>query len=169
MRSSVHLVVGQQARQQCFGYVVFLGAHCACGQAGLRRRWIDRLHKNLHTLFLMALMHPRGGVTDELANLLGGTGRALREAAHFACHHSKPAPLLARTGRLHRSIERQNVGLEGNAVDKHLYKARHLIENFFARLKQYRCIATRYDKTAQAFLEVFTWLQPSYGSIDDRP
>ena len=36
--------------------------------------------------------------------------------------------------------------------DRHLYKARHLIENFFARLKQYRAIATRYDKTAIAFL-----------------
>jgi transposase len=30
--------------------------------------------------------------------------------------------------------------------DKDLYKARHLIENFFALLKQYRAIATRYDK-----------------------
>jgi len=38
------------------------------------------------------------------------------------------------------------------AFDKHLYKARHLIENFFARLKQYRAIATRYDKTARNFL-----------------
>ena len=28
----------------------------------------------------------------------------------------------------------------------------HLIENFFARLKQYRAIATRYDKTARNFL-----------------
>ena len=36
--------------------------------------------------------------------------------------------------------------------DRHLYKARHLIENFFARLKQYRAIATRYDKTALNFL-----------------
>ena len=36
--------------------------------------------------------------------------------------------------------------------DHHLYKARHLIENFFARLKQYRAIATRYDKTACNFL-----------------
>ena len=36
--------------------------------------------------------------------------------------------------------------------NKHLYKARHLIENFFAKLKQYRGIATRYDKTAAAFL-----------------
>ena len=33
-----------------------------------------------------------------------------------------------------------------------LYKARHLIENFFAKLKQFRAIATRYDKTARCFL-----------------
>jgi transposase len=36
--------------------------------------------------------------------------------------------------------------------DSHLYKARHLIENFFAKLKQYRAIATRYDKLAVNFL-----------------
>ena len=36
--------------------------------------------------------------------------------------------------------------------DKDLYKARHLIENFFEKLKHYRAIATRYDKTATAFL-----------------
>jgi transposase len=36
--------------------------------------------------------------------------------------------------------------------DIHAYKSRHLIENFFAKLKQYRAIATRYDKTSQNFL-----------------
>jgi transposase len=36
--------------------------------------------------------------------------------------------------------------------DRHLYKERHLIENFFAKLKQFRAIATRYDKTARNFL-----------------
>jgi transposase len=36
--------------------------------------------------------------------------------------------------------------------DQHLYEARHLIENFFCKLKQFRAIATRYDKTAQNFL-----------------
>jgi transposase len=36
--------------------------------------------------------------------------------------------------------------------DRDLYKARHLIENFFAKLKPYRAIATRYDKTARNFL-----------------
>src|SRR5437868_10631656 len=38
------------------------------------------------------------------------------------------------------------------SYDKDLYKARHLIENFFAKLKQYRAIATRYDKRAVHFL-----------------
>jgi transposase len=36
--------------------------------------------------------------------------------------------------------------------DKHLYRTRHLIEHFFNKLKQYRSIATRYDKTARNFL-----------------
>ncbi|TMK45866.1 MAG: IS5 family transposase [Alphaproteobacteria bacterium] len=36
--------------------------------------------------------------------------------------------------------------------DKEMYKARHLIENFYCKLKQYRAIATRYDKTARNFL-----------------
>ncbi len=34
----------------------------------------------------------------------------------------------------------------------HLYQARHLIENFFAKLKHYRALATRYDKRAVSFL-----------------
>ena len=36
--------------------------------------------------------------------------------------------------------------------DKDLYKVRNLIENFFAKLKQYRAIATRYDKLKVNFL-----------------
>jgi transposase len=36
--------------------------------------------------------------------------------------------------------------------DRELYAARHLIENFFARIKRFRAIATRYEKTARNFL-----------------
>ena len=36
--------------------------------------------------------------------------------------------------------------------DKEMYKARHLIENFYCKLKQFRAIATRYDKTARNVL-----------------
>ena len=38
--------------------------------------------------------------------------------------------------------------------DRHLYKERHLIENFFCKLKQFRAIAARYDKTGRNFLAV---------------
>lgn len=36
--------------------------------------------------------------------------------------------------------------------DKHRYRARHLVENAFCRLKDFRRIATRYDKLAANFL-----------------
>nr|WP_294505917.1 transposase [uncultured Rhodopila sp.] len=38
------------------------------------------------------------------------------------------------------------------SFDRELCKARHLIENFFARFKRFRAIATRYDKTPRNFL-----------------
>lgn len=38
------------------------------------------------------------------------------------------------------------------ACDYHTYCERHLIENFFNQLKNYRRIATRYDKIAHVFL-----------------
>jgi len=41
---------------------------------------------------------------------------------------------------------------EPRPYDRELYKARSLIENFFCKLKQFRAIATRYDKTARNFL-----------------
>ncbi len=38
------------------------------------------------------------------------------------------------------------------SYDKELYKKRHHIENFFSRLKDFRAIATRYEKTGRNFL-----------------
>ena len=37
-------------------------------------------------------------------------------------------------------------------LDKHLYAERHLIECCFSKLKQFRRIATRYEKTARNYL-----------------
>ena len=42
------------------------------------------------------------------------------------------------------------------AYDQHRYKARHLIENLFARLKQFRRIATRFEKLAKNFAAMVT-------------
>jgi transposase len=35
--------------------------------------------------------------------------------------------------------------------DKEMYKWRHLVENFFQKIKEFRRIATRYDKTDTSF------------------
>jgi transposase len=37
-------------------------------------------------------------------------------------------------------------------IDGHLYKERHLVENFFCKIKRYRRVATRYEKTAVNYL-----------------
>jgi len=41
-------------------------------------------------------------------------------------------------------------------LDLHFYKERHLIECCFSKLKQFRRVATRYEKTARNFLAVVT-------------
>ena len=58
---------------------------------------------------------------------------------------------LARAGKSAVIPPRQN-RTAPRQFDEALYQTRHLIENFFCKLKQYRAIATRYDKTARNFL-----------------
>lgn len=41
--------------------------------------------------------------------------------------------------------------LEKRLIDENLYKDRNKIERYFNKLKQYRRVATRYDKTAVSF------------------
>ena len=40
--------------------------------------------------------------------------------------------------------------------DKHVYKERNLVERFFCKIKHFRRIATRYDKTALSFLSMLS-------------
>jgi transposase len=42
--------------------------------------------------------------------------------------------------------------LEPRKTDFALYRERNLVERFFGNLKQYRALATRYDKLANTFL-----------------
>ena len=41
-------------------------------------------------------------------------------------------------------------------IDKHLYAQRHLVECCFSKLKQFRRVATRFEKTARNYLAVVT-------------
>lgn len=42
--------------------------------------------------------------------------------------------------------------IEKREHDRHIYKNRNLIERFFNKLKQFRRVATRYEKTVVSFL-----------------
>lgn len=54
--------------------------------------------------------------------------------------------------RCHVVIPPRRNRLNPRAYDQHLYKERHLIECLFGKMKQFRRIATRFDKSAVAFL-----------------
>jgi hypothetical protein len=54
---------------------------------------------------------------DQHLDLARRLGAALGQRAHLAGHHGKAAALLAGARGLHRGVERQDVGLEGDAVD----------------------------------------------------
>ena len=59
---------------------------------------------------------------------------------------------------------RSNAKSSNDDMDWYMYKIRHLVENAFCRLKQFRGIATRYDKlkrnyqSAVALACIFIWL-----------
>lgn len=50
-------------------------------------------------------------------------------------------------------IPRRKTTAARRAFDREIYKARHLIENLFSKLKQFRRVATRYDKHIQNYLD----------------
>lgn len=60
--------------------------------------------------------------------------------------------------------KKSNTRSNNDEMDWYLYKISHLVENTFARLKQFRGIATRYDKLKQnyessvALACIFIWL-----------
>ncbi|MQQ99266.1 transposase [Glaciimonas sp. GS1] len=62
-------------------------------------------------------------------------------------------------------MPRKSNSIKGNGdIDIELYRYRHLVENAFARLKQFRTLATRFDKVKRnyervvATVCVFLWL-----------
>lgn len=54
---------------------------------------------------------------------------------------------------------------KAHSIDWHVYKERHLIENFFSKIKHFRRVFSRFDKTCSAFLgfvalaSAFIWLR----------
>jgi transposase len=85
----------------------------------------------LTDLEFLTLLADKGYDTDEIIEFLTLRG---------ACVCIPP--------KSNRTVQRE--------YDQHLYKERNLVERFFNRIKQFRRLATRYEKNAQNFLSVLT-------------
>lgn len=61
-----------------------------------------------------------------------------------------------RADQVRNRLRRGSRGGRPPAFDKQLYKRRNVVERCFNRLKQWRGIATRYDKTAESYQAAVT-------------
>lgn len=99
----------------------------------------------------------------EAENLIEGmqnVGAVVADKAYDANHLLECIEAMNSTAVIPPRANRKEL----RSYDKHVYKSRNLIERFFARLKQFRRIATRYDKLDtrfEAFISLaaaFIWL-----------
>ncbi|MGK7875342.1 MAG: transposase [Xenococcaceae cyanobacterium] len=71
-------------------------------------------------------------------------------------YSSRKIRLYLRRLRMSYTIARKANENRGGKFDKALYRMRNRVERCFNRLKQYRCIATRYEKMAENYLAMLT-------------
>ena len=133
--------------------------HCPKCQSSAAKRWLDARATDLlpveyyHVVFTLPapiadIAYQNKAVMYEL--LFDMAAETLLADKAFDADERVIEPLLAR-GKSFVIPPKSNRKVQRD-FDKDAYKARHLIENFFCKLKQYRAIATRYDKTARNFL-----------------
>jgi hypothetical protein len=74
--------------------------------------------------------------------------RTARKNSRFPAPSTIPLAATGKTAVIPPRANRSSL----RDYDRPLYGERHMIENFFARIKQFRAVATRYEKTARNFL-----------------
>jgi len=151
-----------------------------CESSPRRKRW-KRGEKN------QAIGISRGGRTTKIHAIVDGKGRPLSFTVTGGQVHDSqvveevldtPRPPLAVTAdKAYDSAKvRQQIKDEGalpvipnrstattkTYCPKRFYRRRHKIENFFCRIKDWRRIATRYDKLARNFLAATTLVGALY-------
>jgi transposase len=115
-----------------------------------------------------AIGHSRGGLTTKIVALVDALGNLVRFVLLPGQRHDSAgvAPLLS---DLDFSALLADKAFDSDAIradlddrgaanrvttipcDFEMYKWRHLVENFFCKIKEFRRIATRYDKTDTSF------------------
>jgi len=119
----------------------------------------------------------RGGLTTKIHALVDADGRPIRleltPRSGGRCAHRRDPPRQARTGRdadrrprlLHQchpepchrarrlaNIPPRSIRNGSFAFSTWVYRQRNLVERFFNRIKQFRGLATRYDRKPENYL-----------------
>lgn len=102
--------------------------------------------------FVLTAGH-RGDAPQAAALIEGLSAEAVMGDAAYDADHLRQA--IADKGAL-AVIPNNPSRARKHPLDKHLYAQRHLIECCFAKLKQFRRVATRFEKTATNYLAVVT-------------
>jgi transposase len=113
-----------------------------------------KIHATTDALGNPTGFHLTGGQASDLAGadaLLPGVAAEMVIADKGYDAEARVLAPLREAGKVAVIPPRRN-RTEQREYDRDLYEARHLIANFFCKLKPYRAIATRYDKTARNFL-----------------
>jgi transposase len=161
-----HLVRGQDAEA-----VFFDSTHCkvhqhAHGGKGLENRAVGSSRGGLNTKVHMAvdaagrlaapLILTAGNISDHTA--APALTESLRDTAAVADkgYDSKVLRDRLRTQGCEPCIPARSNTKCPEPYDKELYRSRHSIENIFQRIKVFRRVATRYDKTDRMFILFIT-------------
>jgi len=120
---------------------------------------VDALGNPLHVHLTAGNVHD----IVEAPRLIAAIGRAKALLGDKGYDSNAVVALAHRKGMIPIISQRPN-RLEPLIIDKHLYRARFLVENFFQKVKRCRRIAMRFEKTALHFLRflqfacILVWL-----------
>jgi transposase len=133
--------------------------HAAGAKKGSENQALGRSHGGLSTKIHMPIVAcpvrftltagQKGDAPQAAALIEGLPAEVVMADTAYDADHLRQA--IAAKGAL-AVIPNSPSGALRYRLDKHLYAQRHLVECCFSKLKQFRCVATRYDKLARNFL-----------------
>lgn len=90
------------------------------------------------------------------AHVIGDKGYSSKAIRTWLRQRNIAHTIPERTDQIANRLRRGRSGGRPPSFDKQLYKRRNVVERCFNRLKQWRGIATRYDKTAECYQAAVT-------------
>nr|WP_211363238.1 IS5 family transposase [Fluviispira multicolorata] len=140
VKAHQHSVISSSKKRECIGRTV-------SGNSSKIQMISDSCGNPIDFILSEGQVHD-----SKIANQLLEISNAEVLIADRAYHVQKIRKKLQEKGiRVVIPKKKNTIDKTNEEFDKYLYKIRYLIENLFARLKQFRSIATRYDKKKSNF------------------